>query len=170
MAAALMAASILVSGLGSGAAEAQQSSVTKPLSAVTFEGAPLSQTDGDVSAPALADLAPDATLDLLVRLDAPSLYQVLDQVETNTAALQDASVPMSLDAISSIHNTLKQGQEDVYKRQASTWSRATTSSWGPMSACPPNICASRSAAASAALRPRNAAASSSMMCARIRAT
>ncbi len=113
LAAALMAASILVSGLGSGAAEAQQSSVTKPLSAVTFEGAPLSQTDGDVSAPALADLAPDATLDLLVRLDAPSLYQVLDQVETNTAALQDASVPMSLDAISSIHNTLKQGQEPV---------------------------------------------------------
>lgn len=115
LAAALMAASILVSGLGSGSAEAQQSSVAMPLGAVTFEGAPLDQTDGDVSAPALQGLAPDATLDLLLRLDAPSLYQVLDQVATNTAAIQDASAPMSLDAISSIHNTLASGQEPVIR-------------------------------------------------------
>lgn len=112
-AAVLMAAAILVSGLGSGAAEAQRPSVTKPLGAVTFEGAPIEQTDGDVVVPALNDLAPDAMLDLFVRLDAPSLYQVLDQVKANTAGLQDTSEPMGLDAISSIHATLTRGQEPV---------------------------------------------------------
>jgi len=108
-----MAAAILVSGLGSGAAEAQRPSVAKPLGAVTFEGAPLSQTDGDVVVPALKDLAPDAMLDLLIRLDAPSLYQVLDQVKANTAGLQDTSEPLGLDAISSIHATLTRGQDPV---------------------------------------------------------
>ncbi len=111
----LMAASILVSGLGSGAAKAAQPSFATPLRTVTFEGAPFSQTDGEVTAPALADLAPDAVLHLLVRLDAPSLYQVLDQVEANTAQVQDTSLPLGLEAIDSIHGQLLRNQDTVVR-------------------------------------------------------
>lgn len=109
----LMAASILVSGLGSGAAKAERPSFAQPLRAVTFEGTPFNQTDGEVVAPALADLAPDAVLNLLVRLDAPSVYQVLDQVEANTSQVQDTSLPLSLDAIDSIHSSLQRNQDSV---------------------------------------------------------
>jgi len=112
--AGLIAVTVLASGMDGGAVGAQGPSPVKPFSPVRFEGAALGQTDGGVvQLPAIVGLDPGSSMDLLVRLEAPSLYQVLDSVQANRAAQPAGAQPLSIDAISSIHDSMIRRQSRV---------------------------------------------------------